>query len=141
MAHINCQSARSKIDSLKHYVSESKFDIFTLSESWFTLYLYLGKTPKNHSMSYILLVDLMLIIIKNPLPIKIDNEQIQYVDSYKYLGVTLDQGLNFNLHTQNKLSSHKVYMLSGIRPYITKDAALKIYKSKICPYMDYGDIL
>ena len=36
LAHINCQSARSKIYSLKHYVSESKFDIFTISESWFT---------------------------------------------------------------------------------------------------------
>ena len=36
LAHINCQSARNKIDILKRYVSESKFDIFTLSESWFT---------------------------------------------------------------------------------------------------------
>ena len=98
----------------------------------------------NKSKTKCMLFGRKKFINANPLPIiKIDNEQIQYVDSYKYLGVTLDQGLNFNIHTQNiyKLSSHKVYMLSRIHPYITKDAALKIYKSKICPYMDYGDIL
>ena len=98
----------------------------------------------NKSKTKCMLFGSKKVVNVNLLPtIKIANEQIQYVDSYKYLGVTLDQSLNFNLHVQNtyKISSHKVYLLSRIRPYITKDAALNVYKSKICPYMDYGDIL
>ena len=46
------------------------------------------------------------------------------------------------LHAQNiyKLASHKIYVLLKIRPYITEKVALRIYKTKILPYIDYGDI-
>ena len=45
------------------------------------------------------------------------------------LGVTLDRGLNFELHLKNvyNLAAHKIYFLGKIRPYLT--------------YIDYGDIL
>ena len=84
----------------------------------------------NKSKTKCMLFGSKKVVNVNLLPtIKIANEQIQYVDSYKYLGVTLDQSLNFNLHVQNtyKISPHKVYLLSRIRPYITKDAALNVY--------------
>ena len=32
-------------------------------------------------------------------------------------------------------------MLSKIRQYLTRDTALQIYKTKVMPYFDYGDIL
>ena len=59
-----------------------------------------------------------------------------------YLGVKLDCKLNFEHHAQEcmRLVSHKLYMLSKIRNYITIHQALTIYKSKILPYFDYGDI-
>ena len=67
---------------------------------------------------------------------------IQFVENFKYLGVILDNKLNFRLHAQNiyKLASHKIYVLLKIRPYITEKVALRIYKTKILPYIDYGDI-
>ena len=65
------------------------------------------------------------------------------MDSYKYLGVTLDRNLNFQQYVREvfNLVSHKIYMLSRIRQFINKDVSLLIYKTKILPYLDYGDIL
>ena len=67
---------------------------------------------------------------------------IDYVYQYKYLGVTIDEILSFRAHLNNtiKLVAHKILMLSKIRKYITEDAAIKIYKTMILPYVDYGDI-
>ena len=36
IAHLNAQSAKNKIDILKHHIKQLDFDIFTLSETWFT---------------------------------------------------------------------------------------------------------
>ena len=68
---------------------------------------------------------------------------LDYVFQYKYLGVTIDEILSFNAHLNNtiKLVAHKIFLLHKIKYYITEDAALKIYKSMIMPYLDYGDIL
>ena len=76
-------------------------------------------------------------------PIHINNILLSYVEDYTYLGITLDQNLNFRKHTQNvyKVAAHKVYISSKIRTYLTTKAALTIYKSKILPFIDYGDIL
>ena len=74
--------------------------------------------------------------------LKIDGKTIDYVFQYKYLGVTLDEILSFHAHLNNtiKIVSHKKILLHKIRCYITEDAAVKIYKSMILPYVDYGDI-
>ena len=70
------------------------------------------------------------------------DKPIDYVYQYKYLGITLDESLTFNNHLKNtiKIVAHKMYMLQKIRQYITEDAAVKISKSMILPYADYGDI-
>ena len=81
---------------------------------------------------------------------KYDNPRIQLNDSilenvkeYKYLGITLDSTLNFNKHINNilKIVSHKLWLLSKVRQFITKAASLRIYSSMILPYFDYGDII
>ena len=55
----------------------------------------------------------------------------------------LDRGLNCRGHLKEafRLASHKVYLLSRIRKFITNDAALLVYKTKILPYLDCGDVL
>ena len=74
--------------------------------------------------------------------IKIGNEPLDNVQTFKYLGVILDRELKFNAHAQNiyKLATYKVNTLRKIRPYIDETTALTIYKMKILPYLDYGDI-
>ena len=75
--------------------------------------------------------------------LKIAGLPIDYVFQYKYLGVTIDELLSFNAHLNNtiKLVSHKIFLLRRIKYYITEEAAIRIYKSMIMPYLDYGDIL
>ena len=74
--------------------------------------------------------------------LKLGSDILHYTHNYKYLGVILDRELNFQLHLKNiyQLASHKVYVLSLLRAYLTQEAALILYKSKILPYFDYGDI-
>ena len=74
--------------------------------------------------------------------LQIQDEPIDYVFQYKYLGITLDEILSFRAHLVNtiKLVAHKIQILSKIRCNIIEEAAIKIYKSMILPYLDYGDI-
>ena len=79
----------------------------------------------------------------NPPSIKLGTNIIEYVKSYKYLGITLDQTLTFNNHINRLIQtlSHKAYQLAKIRRYINEETSLKIYKAMIIPYLDYGDII
>ena len=74
--------------------------------------------------------------------ITVNNEKLVNVPTYKYLGIHLDQTLNFKYHTDNLLRviNHKLYMFSKIRRFLNDRSALTIYKTMILPYFDYGDI-
>ena len=67
--------------------------------------------------------------------------QIQYVKHYNYLGMRLEDTLPFKVHATETMRrvSHKLYLLSRIRKYITVCQSLAISKSKVVPYFDYGD--
>ena len=73
----------------------------------------------------------------------INGTQIQAVPTYKYLGLTLDSTLSFAYHVKSVMSmvAYKTHLLSKIRRYMTEEVALKIYKSMIIPYFDYGDVI
>ena len=68
---------------------------------------------------------------------------LDYVTTYKYLGITADQTLNFNLNLNQiiKTVSYKLSLLSKLKVYISTEAAIQVYKSMVVPYFDYGDIL
>ena len=68
--------------------------------------------------------------------------QIQYVKHFNYLGMRLEDTLTFELHATETIRrvSHKLYLLSRIRKYVTVGQSIAIYKSKVVPYFDYGDI-
>ena len=75
--------------------------------------------------------------------ISIHNETLGNVPTYKYLGIHLDQLLNFKYHSDSLLNlvNHKLYMFSKIRSFLNKNSAPAIYKTMIIPYFDYGDII
>ena len=68
---------------------------------------------------------------------------IQQVPTFKYLGFTLDQTLNYQAHIRSltQTIAHKCFLLSKIRKYLTIKAALDIYKVMVLPYLDYCDII
>ena len=75
--------------------------------------------------------------------VRIEDTNLQVVPSYKYLGFVLDSILSFNHHVSTviKVVAYKINLLSKIRRYLTESVALKIYKSMILPYFDYGDVI
>ena len=75
--------------------------------------------------------------------IKINNEEIQTVPSFKYLGILLDSTLNYNQHIASVIRTvlHKITLLSKVKRYLRDESALQIYKSMILPYLDYADVV
>ena len=71
------------------------------------------------------------------------SDNIEYVKSYKYLGLTMDQTLTFNKHVKNLIRtlSHKTYQLSKIRHYLNEETSIRIYKTMTISYADYGDTI
>ena len=74
--------------------------------------------------------------------IDVENESLHYVKDFNYLGIKLDCNLDFELHATEcyRMVAYKLYLLTRIRKYINIEQAICIYRSKILPYFDCGDI-
>ena len=73
----------------------------------------------------------------------INNELLQIVPTYKYLGVNLDQTLNFKYNLEQLISNitFKLYLFSKIRRFLNEKCALTVYKIMSMPFYDYCDII
>ena len=71
-----------------------------------------------------------------------NNQTLEMVTSYKYLGLTLESCMGFEHHMKNlfKIIGHKVWLLSKLRRYVNLKSAEIIFKTMILPYFDYADI-
>ncbi len=71
--------------------------------------------------------------------VKISNEQIDYVDDFKYLGFWLDKRLDFNKHLDyiEKKMLGKYHMLKNISRKLNANNLDMLYKSLISPHIDY----
>ena len=78
-----------------------------------------------------------------PFEVRMNAVPLQLVSSYKYLRVSLDAQLNYNLHI-NKIiasASSKLKQFQRMRSFLSTKAALLVYKSMLHPILEYGDIL
>ena len=75
--------------------------------------------------------------------VKVKNENLHNVKSYRYLGVDLDFTLSFEAMVDNMYNkaNRKLYTLKVVRPYISNSVANLIYKSCVRPIMEYADFL
>ena len=76
--------------------------------------------------------------------LSLDNNILDIVCSYKYLGCILDDHLTYDKHIAEfcKIVSHKLYLLAKIRKYIlTTEACITVFKSMILSLLEYGDIV
>ena len=71
----------------------------------------------------------------------LDQDEIELVSQYKYLGITIDQDLNMYSYVDlmYRMASDKLYMLRHIRKYVTEKAAIFIMKTMVLPYLDIGN--
>ena len=72
----------------------------------------------------------------------VDNQPIVRVHNYSYLGVNLDEQLNYESHTQITIRrvKTKLLQLKRVRSFLNKQAAILVYKNMILPIMEYGNI-
>ena len=75
--------------------------------------------------------------------LKIGNINIKEVDTYKYLGTTLDSTLTARqqLSRLNQSLALKLKTLRKMRDFISENTALQLYKTTILPIIDYSDII
>ena len=74
--------------------------------------------------------------------IEITNNHIEFVNSYKYLGIHLDCKVSFQYQFKEtyRLASYKLLLLKRVQPVITEFTALTIVKSMLLPYLDIGNL-
>ena len=77
-----------------------------------------------------------------PYEVTFQETPIQAVASYKYLGMTLDNQLNYKLHVKKIISnvSGKLKQFRRMRSFLDTRAAVLVYKSLLFPLLEYGDI-
>ena len=75
--------------------------------------------------------------------LSLNNNILNRVCSYKYLGCILDDHLTFNKHISElcKIVSHKLYLLAKIRRYLTTEACRTVFKTMILSINEYEDIV
>ena len=73
--------------------------------------------------------------------IKISNEPVEHVTSYKYLGLHFDAKLNWKVHVDylEKKLRQRLGVLKRIRSFIDQETALLLYNTLIMPIIDYCD--
>ena len=73
----------------------------------------------------------------------LSDSPLDFVNSYKYLGITLDSqmGLTELLAGVKKTITCHLFKLRKLRKYITVECSLLIYKQTILPLLDYAGFL
>ena len=71
--------------------------------------------------------------------IMLGGESVKHCDTFKYLGVVLDNSLSFNLHTDyvKKKVSKTLGMFSRIRSSLTTEVLNRLYKLMILLNLEY----
>jgi hypothetical protein len=72
--------------------------------------------------------------------IKFENNDIEFVDCFNFLGIVFDKHLNWNMHISNiakKISKVSVVMCR-LKHVLPQNVLLTLYNSLVLPYMNYG---
>ncbi len=81
--------------------------------------------------------------IINHQPLRMNNEVVERVNTFKYLGVYLDTHLTFDFHIDKvyKKTCSKVGLLKKVRYLVDRPTASTLYKSLVLPHLDYCDVV
>ena len=103
-------------------------------------WLCANKISLNIAKTKILLFKNIHKRITHALNFKINNKPIKLSDSVKYLGVTLDHLLNWNLNTRNLCSklSKANGALSRLRHYVSRTTLIQIYYALFFSHLNYS---
>ena len=70
----------------------------------------------------------------------IKNIPVTRTKAYKYLGIKIDQHLNYNLHIDNLAGTvkNKIRTIKRISHFLPKNITMMLYKALVVPHFDYG---
>ena len=76
-------------------------------------------------------------------PFNAGNRLIMFVNQFVYLGITLDDEMTLeSLYTNVvRQTEQKLFTLRKLRRYVTKSAAICVYKQMILPILDYAGFM
>ena len=88
--------------------------------------------PRNRNLD--------LLAFKDNHALTIDNVNVGYMDTFRYLGVEIQSDLLFKAHINrlNKNASHKLFLLRRLRNVLTNQASILVLKSMFLGVLDYG---
>lgn len=72
--------------------------------------------------------------------LKFGDKQIEVVKEYKYLGLIVDNNLNFSPHMNALIQNinYKTFQFYKLRKFISERSATHIYKTLILPILNYA---
>ena len=75
--------------------------------------------------------------------ILLNSNKLNVVETFKYLGVTVDSRLNWEPHISQliEIDSPKIALLNRLAGFLDTKLLLRIYKQTILPVIDYGCIV
>ena len=103
----------------------------------------LQSTSKRLSYNFSRKIEILIAtFFENAYDISIDGINLDYVSSFKYLGVETDRNLSVKGQYEYifKAVNHKFFLLKLIRPSLTIKAALEVARSMIFSLIDYRNI-
>ena len=109
-----------------------------LASSWYKSNMLQGNHDKFFSMAIRRNAD-----NNTSMRIKVDNNDIESVNTLKLLGVKIDNQLNFKEHIKYACSraSQRVGVLTRLRNLIPTEAKLQLFKAAILPYLTYCHVV
>ena len=75
-------------------------------------------------------------------PIKIDDANVKHVDSFNFLGITIDEHIiwrkkTFSYKVSGKIS-RTVWVLNKLKHFLPLHTKITMYNSLILPHINYG---
>ena len=108
----------------------------------FSTWSGLNKLTVNESKTKVMVFAAAPTLKRLPKPtVKLKDVTLQQVISYKYLGIIVDQELNFASHVKELLKNirFKSLLLFYLKKMMSRRVLLHVYKSYVLPIIDYAD--
>lgn len=125
-------------DTVLFFTAKTAIDINRIS-SWMQenkLFLNMSKTE------YVIYGSHQRLKREDSISLSCNGSSLTKSESFKYLGVVIDQHLSFNNHIEHVVNkvSRKLGVLRRLRIFIPMAAAERLYKTMILPIFDYCDV-
>ena len=143
----DCQLSLYADDTVMYYAHSSYIELMMTirddvhsTSQWLNLNKLTLNTKKTKFMVFGSKTRLRLC---DDIPILINGDIIERVTEFKYLGIYLDETLNFDKHIKyvHNKASDKLGAIRKIRECLDQPTALRLYKSLVLPHFDYCDTI